>query len=260
VKIGVCIKSTPDTETRITVRSAGDGIDPTGIKYIISPYDVFGLEEGVQIKEKLGGEVVLYTVGDANAQKNLRDGLALGADRAVHIDDPAIVASDPLATARALAAAIKAEGMEIVFCGIKAADDDNVQVPAMLAECLGWPQVTFVKDFQIDGTTFTATRNVGGGVEEVVKGNLPAVISADRGLNEPRYAKLPEIMKAKRKPLATKNAAALGLSADDIAPAVELFNYAPPPARPKGRILDGDTVEAKVSELVRLLRDEAKVL
>jgi electron transfer flavoprotein beta subunit len=260
VKIGVCIKSTPDTEARITVRGGGDGIDPTGIKYIISPYDVFGLEEGVQAKEKLGGEVVLYTVGDASAQKNLRDGLALGADRAVHINDPAIVNSDPLATARALAAAIKADGMEIAFCGIKAADDDNVQVPGMLAECLGWPQVTFVKGFETDGTAFTATRNVGGGVEEVVKGNLPVVISADRGLNEPRYAKLPSIMKAKRKPLATKDAAALGLSADDIAPSVQISNYAPPPARPKGRLIDGDTVEAKVNELVRLLRDEAKVL
>jgi len=260
VKIGVCIKSTPDTDARIKVLGDGSGIDPSGIKFIISPYDAYALEVGVQTKEKLMGEVVLYTVGDADVQKNLRDGLALGADKAVHIDDPAAVASDALGVARALAAALKADGAEIVFTGKQAIDDDNVQVSAMIAELLGWPHVYFVTEFETDGSTFTATRNVGGGVEEVVKGNLPAVITADRGLNNPRYAKLPMIMKAKRKPLETRDLAALGLSADDVAPHVHVSAFGPPPDRPQGRIIEGDDVAAKVTELVRLLRDEAKVL
>lgn len=260
MKIGVCIKSTPDTDARIKVKGDGSGIDPAGIKFIISPYDSYALEQGVQTKEKLGGEVVLYTVGDADVQKNLRDGLALGADKAVHVNDPAAVASDALGVARSLAAALKADGAELVLTGKQAIDDDNVQVPAMIAEILGWPHVSMVTEFETDGTSFTATRNVGGGVEEVVKGALPAVITADRGLNNPRYAKLPEIMKAKRKPLETRDLAALGLSAADVASRVSLSAFGPPPERPKGRIIEGDSVQAKVSELVRLLRDEAKVL
>lgn len=258
MKIGVCIKSTPDTDARIKLAGDGNGIDPTGVKFIISPYDSFALEEGVQAKEKLGGEVVLYSVGDDSVQKNLRDGLALGADRAVLVTDAGI--QDPLATARALAAAISTDGCEVVFCGIKAIDDDNVQVPAMVAELLGWSHVSFVKEFETDGTSFTATRNVGGGIEEVVKGALPAVITADRGLNDPRYAKLPAIMKAKRKPLDVKSAADLGLSAGDIAPAVSLSAFGEPPARPSGRIIEGDSVQAKVDTLIKLLRDEVKVL
>ena len=259
MNIGVCIKSTPDTDTRVKIVGGGEGIDPTGIKWIISPYDVFGLEEGVQAKEKHGGEVVLFTVGGDGAQKNLRDGLALGADRAIHINDAAMASTDSLGVAKALAAAIAEDGTELIFCGKQAVDDDNVQVPAMLAELLGWPQVSFVTAFETDGTAFTATRNVGGGIEEVVKGALPVVITADRGLNTPRYAKLPAIMKAKRKKIDVKDIASLGLSADDVAPAVHISQFALPPARPSGRIIEGDAATA-AKELVRLLRDEAKVI
>ncbi len=259
MKIGVCIKSTPDTDARIKIQGGGEGIDPTGVKFIISPYDVFALEEGVQAKEKSGGEVIAYCVGDDAAQKNLRDALALGADKAVHINDADIVGSDSLAIARGLAAALKADGAEIAFCGKQAIDDDAVQVPAMLAELLGWAQVSFVKEFETDGATFRAVRNVGGGIEEVVEGDLPVVITADRNLNSPRYAKLPDIMKAKRKPLETRDKAALGLSPEDIAPAVEVGGFGPPPERARGRMLEGDPATV-AKELVRLLRDEAKVI
>lgn len=257
MKAGVCIKSTPDTDTRIKI--AGDGIDPAGIKWIISPYDSFALEQGAQTKEKLGGECVLFSVGTGDTEKNLRDGLAVGADRAVMIDDAALKGTDALGVARALAAAIKAEGIEVLFCGKQAIDDDNVQVPAMIAELLDWPHVSMVSEFAIDGATFTAVRNVGGGAKEKVKGSLPAVITADRGMNTPRYAKLPDIMKAKAKKLDKKNLAALGLTADDVAAAVKLSAYGPPADRPKGRKLDGDAA-AQVKELVRLLREEAKVI
>ena len=129
----------------------------------------------------------------------------------------------------------------------------------MLAELLGWPAVTMVTAFAIDGGTFKATRNVGGGVSEIVTGALPAVISADKGLNAPRLAKLPDIVKSKTKPVHKKALGDLGLSADDIAPRAITSSFSPPPPRPKGRILAGD-IDTQVAELVRLLRDEAKVL
>lgn len=259
MKIGVCVKSTPDTDTRIKIAGNGEGIDPTGIKWIISPYDSFALEQGALTKEKLGGECVLFSVGGGDAAKNLRDGLAVGADRAVLIDDPALKSADSLGVARALAAAIRAEGMEIVFTGKQAIDDDNVQVPAMVAELLGWPHVSMVIEFSIDGDTFTAVRSVGGGAREKVTGKLPVVITAERGLNTPRYAKLPDIMKAKTKKLDTKNLAAIGLTADAVAPAVTVSGYGLPPARSKGRMIQGDAA-TQVKELVRLLREEAKVI
>lgn len=257
MKAGVCIKSTPDTDTRVKI--AGDGIDPAGIKWIISPYDSFALEAGAQIKEKHGGECVLFSVGTGDTEKNLRDGLAVGADRAVLIDDAALKGTDSLGIARALAAAIKAEGLDVVFCGKQAIDDDNVQVPAMIAELLDWPHVSMVTEFAIDGANFTAVRNVGGGAKEKVAGALPALITAERGMNTPRYAKLPDIMKAKAKKLDKKNLGALGLSAEQVAPAVKTTAFGLPPERAKGTKIPGDAA-TQVKELVRLLREEAKVI
>jgi electron transfer flavoprotein beta subunit len=260
VNIGVCIKVVPDTDTRVKIADDGDGINETGIKWIVSPYDAFAVEEGVQTKEKNSGEVVLFSVGPKKWQSNLRSGgLAVGADRAVMVDDPAMAGSDALGIAKALAAAVKGEGTELLFCGKQAMDQDNVQVPAMVAELLGWAHVSFVSDFSVEGTTFTATRNVGGGVQEVVSGELPVVITADRGLNAPRYAKLPAIMKAKRKKIAMMTLADLGLSSDDVAAAAVIASYSLPPARPAGRKIEGDAATA-VKELVRLLREEAKVI
>jgi electron transfer flavoprotein beta subunit len=259
MKIGVCIKSTPDTDARIRVNDAEDGIVQTDLKFVISPYDSFGLEEAVQTKEEHGGEVVLLSVGRDAVVKNLRDGLAVGADRAVLLSDAALEQTDALGVGRALAAAIKREDLQLVFCGCQAIDDDNSQVPAMVAELLSWPQVSFVSEFSTDGSSFQATRDVGGGVREVVSGTLPVVITATRGLNTPRYPKLPAIMKAKRKPLATLSLSDLGLAPADVAPAVVLSNYAPPPKRPEGRVLEGERSEV-VSQLVRLLREEAKVI
>lgn len=259
MKVGVCIKSTPDTDTRIKIQGSGEGIDPAGIKWIISPYDTFALEEGAKTREKLGGECVLFSVGGADASKNLRDGLAVGADRAVLVDDPALKGADSLGIAKALAAAIKAEGIEIVFTGRQAIDLDNVQVPAMLAELLDWPHVSMVSEFSIEGDAFSAVRNVGGGAREKVSGKLPVVITADRGLNTPRFPKLPDIAKARTKKLDTKNLAALGLSAGDVAPAVTVSQYGYPPERAKGRQIQGDPATV-VKELVRLLREEAKVI
>jgi electron transfer flavoprotein beta subunit len=251
---------TPDTDARIKISGDSTGIENEGIKFIVSPYDAFAVEEGVQLKEANGGEVVLFSVGSSTWQTQLRQsGLAVGGDRAVIVQDDALNDTDSLGVARTLAAAIKAEECEIVFCGKQAIDYDNVQVPSMLAELLGWSCVSLVNDFTVDGNNFTATRTIGGGIEEVVTGTLPVVITAERGLNKPRYAKLPAIMKAKRKPIAEKDLAALGLSAADVAPAVRFSQYEMPPARPSGRILEGDAATT-AKELVRLLREEAKVI
>ena len=158
MKIGVCIKSTPDTDARIRVNEAGDGIVQTDLKFVISPYDSFGLEEAVQTKEEHGGEVVLFSVGSDAVVKNLRDGLAVGGDRGVLVNDPALEKTDALGVSRALAAAIKREDLQVVFCGRQAIDDDNSQVPAMLAELLSWPQVSFVSEFSTDGSRHFGSR------------------------------------------------------------------------------------------------------
>lgn len=260
MKIGVCVKITPDTDARIKPTADGSGVDRTGIKWVVSPYDMFAIEEAIATKEKHGGEVISFTVGDDQAPAQLRAScLALGAARSVLVDDPAARETDALGVARVLAAAVKKEGIELLFTGKVAIDDDNVQVPSMVAELLGWTQVSRVVEFSVDGDTFTATRSMDGGVREVVRGKLPAVITAERGLNTPRYAKLPDIMKAKRKPIDTVDLASLELSAEDLAPAVTVSGYAVPAERPKGRILEGD-VDTQVKELVRLLREEAKVI
>jgi electron transfer flavoprotein beta subunit len=257
MKIGVCVKSTPDTAiTRFKYTSGNDGIDAAQVKFTVNPYDEFAVEEAARMKEAHGGEVVAVTVGDAGAGKVLRETLAVGVDRGVHVD---AVNTDSLATARLLAAVARSEGFGVLFCGKVAVDDQASAVPAMVAELLGWPHVSVVTAFSTDGATFTASRAVGGGVEEVVTGALPVVITAERGLNEPRYQKLKDIMAAKKKVVAVVTPESLGVSAADLAPVVTFSAYADPPERPKGRVIPGDAAEA-ARELVRLLRDEAKVL
>ncbi len=258
MKVGVCIKSTPDADTRLKVAAGATGIETAGIKWVISDYEKGALEVGVSLKEKLGGECVLYSVGSGDTEKNLRDGLALGGDRAVMVDDAATKGTDALGIAKALAAAIKLDGLDIVLCGRQATDDENSQVPAMVAELLGWPHISFVGAFAIDGTDFVASRNMGGATEKV-RGALPVVVTTEDTIATPRYVKLPEIMKAKSKKLEKKNLAALGLSAEAIAPAATFSAYSPPPSRPAGRKLAGDAA-AQAKELVRLLREEAKVI
>ena len=260
MKVGVCAKITADTDARVTAAADGSGFTVAS-KMVIGPYDAFAVEAAIQTKEKHGAEVISYTVGfgdETTAQ--IKSGLlALGVAKSVLIDDPALQKSDSLGVARSLAKAIARDGCTLVFCGKHAIDDDNWQVPAMVAELLGYAQVSRVVEFSLQGDTFTATRSMDGGVREVVTGKLPAVITADRGLNTPRYPKLPDILKAKSKPVEALKLAALGLSEADVAPKVVASAYGAPQARPKGKMITGD-VDTMVKELVRLLRDEAKVL
>ncbi len=263
MKVGVCLKQVPATDTRIQVNSQATGILTDDVKWELNPYDEYALEEGIRLKQAgKATEVVILTIGEAASEARVRDGLARGADRAVRMDDPAFAGSDALGKARILAAAVKSEGLGLVLCGRQAIDGDQGTVPAMMAELLGWHQASCVDKLAVDGEAFTANRAAGGGAREVVAGRLPAVVTCDKGLNEPRYATLPGIMAAKKKPIVVKDAAALGIDAGSVGAGAALVVESAmslPAARTAGRILSGEPAQV-AAELVRLLREEAKVI
>ena len=250
MKIAVCIKRVPDTETRIRIGGDGASIDESGVKFVVNPYDEYAVEEALQRKEKAGGgEVVAIALGPDAAQETIRGALAMGADRGVLLKADRVPA-DALAVARALAAELKDGGYDLVLFGKVAVDDYNHGVGPMAAELLGLPCVTAVVRLELEGGRGVAEREVEGGVE-VVEFALPAVLTADKGLNTPRYPALKGIMAAKKKPIEVKPAA-LGETR------VAVTALALPPDRKAGRIV-GEGPDA-VGELVRLLRTEAKVL
>jgi electron transfer flavoprotein beta subunit len=250
VKIAVCNKRVPDTETRIRIAADGVSIDEAGVKFILNPYDEYAVEEALQRREKAGaGEVVIVTLGGESAQETIRTALAMGADRGILLTAPAIPA-DGLPTAKALAAELKGGGYDLILFGKMAVDDYNHQVGPMVAELLDVPCASAVVKLQIEGGKAVAEREVEGGIE-VVECALPAVFTADKGLNTPRYPALKGIMAAKKKPIEVKPAA--------IGPVqVRVKSLGSPPERKEGRIV-GEGPGA-VAELVRLLRQEARVI
>jgi electron transfer flavoprotein beta subunit len=258
VKIAVCLKQVPATDSRIKPSGDGKAVDLTGIEWVVNPYDEFALEEALRLKEKYPGEVVVLSIGGDKVEEAMRSALALGADRAVVLKDPAFVNAEPLAIAEALAAMAKRESPDLVLCGKQGVDHDRMAVPAMLAEKLDWPQATVVVKLEMgaDGKTAHAEREVEGGHEEI-EIVLPAVIAAQKGLNEPRYANLKGIMAAKKKPVAVVTAQELGLSAATN-PVLVLEVSQPSQAR-KNRMLSGDPAQ-QVEELIRILRTEEKIL
>jgi electron transfer flavoprotein beta subunit len=250
VKIAVCIKRVPDTESRIKPSSDGKSLDEAGVKFILNPYDEFAVEEALQRKEKAGsGEVVVYALGPAVTQETIRTALAMGADRGVLLQTDKIPA-DGFEVAKALAAELKGAGHDLILFGKMAIDDYNQQVGPMVAQLLDVACVTAVSHLTIDGTSGTAEREIEGGVE-VVAFPLPAVLTAEKGLNEPRYPALKGIMAAKKKPLEVKPVTV-------PAGGIEVLAMTPPADRAAGRIVGEGA--AAVPELVRLLREEAKVL
>jgi electron transfer flavoprotein beta subunit len=256
VNIIACVKQVPDTEAQIKVKPDGSGIDDSQIKWVMNPYDEFGVEEALRLKEKNGGEVTIISVGPARAMETIRTALAMGADKGVHISDPALDNADAYVVASALTAVIKGMPYDIIFCGQRAIDDDSGQVGAMLAELLGIPQLTIVTKLEYTGSSVKVVRPIEG-AQLVIETALPCVVTAQKGLNEPRYASLPGIMKAKKKPVDVKNAAALGISTDVKA---KVAKFSPPPARAAGKIICGDDAAQKAAELARCLREEAKVI
>jgi electron transfer flavoprotein beta subunit len=259
MKIVVCVKQVPDTETRIRIAPEGRSIVEADVNWIVSPYDEFAIEEALRIKEKKGGEVVLVTVGPDRAQSALRTGLAMGADSAVHVKDAALDTSDTLGTARALAAAIKTLGaVDLVLAGQQGVGGDNSQVPGLLAELLDLPQVTVAVKIDVQDGKAVVEREIEG-AHETWETSLPAVVSAQKGLNEPRYASLKGIMAAKKKTIEVKDLAGLGLDAAAVAPRTRIVALELPPARPAVRMIEGDP-DTQVKELLRLLHEEAKVI
>ncbi len=249
MKIAVCLKRVPDTTTKIVVAGDGKSIDEAGVKFVPNPYDEYALEAAIAFKEKAGaGETVVYALGADVTQETMRTALAMGIDRGVLLQSPG--SPDGFEVAKALAAEIRTGGFDLVLFGKMAVDDYNHQVGIMVAELLELPCISAVSALAIDGGAVTAEREVEGGVE-VVTCQLPAVITADKGINTPRLPSLKGIMAAKKKPLELKPVT-LG------AGGVTVTALALPPERQAGKIV-GEGPDA-VPALVQLLRNEAKVI
>ncbi|HYH79799.1 MAG TPA: electron transfer flavoprotein subunit beta/FixA family protein [Longimicrobium sp.] len=244
----VCVKRVPDTEARIRIAGDGSTIDPAGVKFVLNPYDEFAVEAALKHKEAAGqGDVTVISVGDATSAETLRTALAMGADAAVLVK--ADRSAEGLAAAKALAAEIKGREYDLLLFGMKAIDDDLQAVGPMTAELLGIPVATAVTEFSVEGGKVTAHREIEGGAE-VVELRMPCALSITKGAYEPRYASLKGIMAAKKKPLEEKPATV------DAQASSGALSY--PPERQAGRIV-GEGPDA-VPELLRLLRQEAKVL
>ena len=251
MKILVCVKRVPDPETVIKLTPEGASIVTDNVKWVINPFDEIAIEEALRIKEKAAGtEVVLLSIGQKTAQEQLRTGLAMGADRAILVlTDQAL---EPLAVARVIEKLVGTEKPELILMGKQAIDDDSNCVGQMVAELLGWPQATFASKVELGGDqkSTQVTREVDGGLETLAI-PLPAVVTADLRLNEPRYASLPGIMKARKKELKEIPLAELGV---DAAPRTRIVKLETPPKRTGGRKV------GSVQELVKVLHDEAKVI
>ena len=249
MKIAVCVSHVPDTATKVNVGSDGKTIDPNNVTYVVNPYDEFAIEEALKFKEAKGeGEVVVISVGPDANKDTIRKSLAMGADSGILLKDDNY--RDSLSVAKALAEEIKNLDAKLVFFGKQSVDYDNSIVGQLTAELLGYNCVSVVVDLKIDGEKITAEREIEGG-REVVETSIPVVITTQKGLNEPRYASLKGIMAAKKKPIEEKNAA-------ESNNYVEVVQMKKPAAKQPGKIIGTDA--SAVPELVRLLKEEAKVI
>ena len=264
MNIIVCLKQVPDTETQIKVRSDGKSIVTDDIKWVMNPYDEYGVEEALRIKEKFGGEVTVVGLGPKRVTESIRTALAMGADKGILVSDEALEGSDSLSVAKAVAAAIKELDYDLIFSGQRGVDDDMGVVGANIAELLDIPQLSVIDKVEVaeDGKSVKVNRPIEGSIL-VIESPLPALITAQKGLNEPRYASLPGIMKAKKKPFDEKTLSDLGLDAAEFgegARKVKVLEITPPPARKAGKIVEGETPQEKAAGLAKLLHDEAKVI
>ncbi|MGH8798993.1 MAG: electron transfer flavoprotein subunit beta/FixA family protein [Casimicrobiaceae bacterium] len=249
MKILVPVKRVVDFNVKVRVKPDGSGIDVANVKMSMNPFDEIAVEEAVRLKEKgIAGEIIVVSCGIAACQETLRNALALGADRAILVETA--IELQPLAVAKLLRALVTRETPQLVILGKQAIDDDANQTGQMLAALLGWGQATFASKVDIAGDIVTVRREIDGGMETVAM-KLPAVVTTDLRLNEPRYATLPNIMKAKKKPLETTTPDALGV---DVTPRLATLKVVEPPKRKGGRRV------ADVKELVAKLRNEAKVI
>jgi electron transfer flavoprotein beta subunit len=253
LKIIVCIKQTFDTEAKIVLTA--DGVDRTGVNLIMNPNDEFAVEEALRLKEKFGGEVTIVSLGGARAQDAIRQALAMGADKAILITDAAFDGGDEAVVAAALAKVMGDLTYDLILSGWVAVDDGSAQVPGRLAEALRLPQINNITKIEVDGNKAVVNREVEGATE-IVEVELPALITAQKGLNEPRYPSLKGIMQAKKKELKKLSEADIGGAA---AAKIKVLEYSLPEQRKAGKKLEGEPAET-AGQLVSLLRGEAKVI
>lgn len=265
MNIVVLLKQTPDTESVIRIADDGQSIATGDLKWIINPYDEFAVEAALQLKQKHGGSVTIVSWGPQRVVESIRTALAMGADSGVLIDDEALEGSDSVGVAQSLAAAVRELNPDIVLCGSRAVDYDQAQRGPMVAEFLGWPHLALAVAVDSDASKVTIERPIEGG-KVTLDADLPAVVTlgGSHAVWNPRYASLPGIMKAKKKPLAVKKLADLGVDAAECGGAaakIRITALEMPAERQPGRVIDGglDT-EGKAKELVRALHDEAKVI
>jgi electron transfer flavoprotein beta subunit len=260
--IVVLVKQVPDTESLVQIAADGVSIRKDEIKWIMNPYDELAVEEALRIREAKGGTVTIVSCGGPKAQETVRTALAMGADKGLLINDPKAEGGDALATARILAAAVKTLPCDLLIAGQRAVDEDNYQVGAAVAELLDIPHVALVVKAEVLEGKIRCHRTVEGGTV-VVESPLPMLFTTQRGLNEPRYASLPGIMKAKKKPLEVKTAADLGVDAARIGVAgrrVVIKALRLPPQRKAVRMITGVSPEAVAAELVRVLHEETRLI
>jgi electron transfer flavoprotein beta subunit len=264
MKILIVLKQVPDSTTNIKIRPDGNDIERAGVKMVVNPFDEFAIEQGVQLKEKRSDveTVTALIIGPAQASEALRTALAVGCDQAIHLQDEAFDKLDELQAAALIATVVKDGGYDLFVTGKQEIDLDSGQLGPALAECLDIPHVGACVKLEVaeEGKSFLAHRRVEG-AEEVVEVPLPALITGEKGLCEMRYPSLPNLMKAKKKPVQVLKAADVPGFQEATAGVggMSLHHFEPPPERPPGRVLDGEPEQA-VKELVRLLREEAKAL
>ena len=262
MEIVVLVKQVPDTESMISIADDGVSIKKEDIKWIMNPYDELAVEEALQIRDAQGGTVTILSMGPQKTIEAIRTALAMGADQGVHIKDPAAEGSDALATAKILSAALKAMPHDLIIAGHRAVDEDNYQVASAVAEYLGIPQISMVVKTELGDGKIKCHRTIEGGAV-VVEASLPAMITTQRGLNEPRYASLPGIMKAKKKPVDEKTVADLGVDPASVGAAnrklkIKALNF--PPLRQAVRMVEGETSSDIAAQLVKILHEETKII
>lgn len=257
MNIYVLLKRTFDTEEKITLSNGK--INEDGAEFIINPYDEYAVEEAIQVRDAQGGEITVVSVGNEEAEKQLRTALAMGADKAVLINtEDDIENGDQFTTARVIAEYLKDKDADLILAGNVAIDGGSGQVGPRVAEILDIPYITTITKLEINGQNVSVTRDVEGD-SEVIETSLPLLVTAQQGLNEPRYPSLPGIMKAKKKPLEELELDDLDLEEDDVEAKTKTVEIFLPPKKEAGKILSGE-INEQVSELVQLLRSEAKVI
>ena len=258
----VCVKQTPSSEARVTVASDGKSIDPANTEFVINPYDEYAVEEALLAREKFGGTITAVTVGPQKSQETLRHCLALGVDRVMMVKAEELIGADPYGIASILAAAIRPLEADLILCGKVAIDVENTGTGVALAELMGLPHVGVASKVEWTDEKHLKIHREIEGASELVELELPAVVTAEKGLNEPRYPKLPGIMKAKKKPIEELDAEALAVDPAAVGTAgsgLDVTRMEPPPPRAEGKTFTGEATES-VGLVLAALRDERKLL